>query len=136
VVIPRFGTISPWASKATDIVHNCGMATSTGSSAASSSVSGQERPAGRRQEAQRSQPAGRGRAAARPHDRVGAARPQTPPACSPNCRPAAGERGRDRRRPCRPGSANTDLGLALSDDEIDYLVAPSPRPSAIRPTSN
>ncbi|HCN90296.1 MAG TPA: phosphoribosylformylglycinamidine synthase, partial [Oxalobacteraceae bacterium] len=26
VVIPRFGTISPWASKATDIVHNCGMA--------------------------------------------------------------------------------------------------------------
>ncbi|MFZ6656114.1 phosphoribosylformylglycinamidine synthase [Undibacterium sp. TJN19] len=26
VVIPRFGTISPWASKATDIAHNCGMA--------------------------------------------------------------------------------------------------------------
>ena len=25
-VIPRLGTISPWASKATDIVHNCGMA--------------------------------------------------------------------------------------------------------------
>ena len=25
VVIPRFGTISPWASKATDIAHNCGM---------------------------------------------------------------------------------------------------------------
>lgn len=25
VVIPRFGTISPWASKATDITHNCGM---------------------------------------------------------------------------------------------------------------
>ena len=25
VVIPRVGTISPWASKATDIVHNCGM---------------------------------------------------------------------------------------------------------------
>jgi len=25
VVIPRFGTISPWASKATNIVHNCGM---------------------------------------------------------------------------------------------------------------
>ncbi|MFT5642823.1 MAG: phosphoribosylformylglycinamidine synthase, partial [Janthinobacterium sp.] len=24
-VIPRFGTISPWASKATDITHNCGM---------------------------------------------------------------------------------------------------------------
>ncbi len=26
VVIPRFGTISPWASKATDIARNCGMA--------------------------------------------------------------------------------------------------------------
>jgi phosphoribosylformylglycinamidine synthase len=26
VVIPRFGTISPWASKATDIAHNCGLA--------------------------------------------------------------------------------------------------------------
>lgn len=25
VVIPRIGTISPWASKATDIAHNCGM---------------------------------------------------------------------------------------------------------------
>ena len=26
VVSPRFGTVSPWASKATDIVHNCGFA--------------------------------------------------------------------------------------------------------------
>ena len=26
VVSPRFGTVSPWASKATDIVHNCGLA--------------------------------------------------------------------------------------------------------------
>ncbi|CBL45812.1 Phosphoribosylformylglycinamidine synthase (FGAM synthase) [gamma proteobacterium HdN1] len=25
IVIPRFGTISPWASKATDIAHNCGF---------------------------------------------------------------------------------------------------------------
>ncbi|TAL53645.1 phosphoribosylformylglycinamidine synthase [Pandoraea sp.] len=25
LVIPRFGTISPWASKATDIAHNCGL---------------------------------------------------------------------------------------------------------------
>ncbi|GAC1413174.1 MAG: hypothetical protein NVSMB6_15180 [Burkholderiaceae bacterium] len=25
ITVPRFGTISPWASKATDIVHNCGM---------------------------------------------------------------------------------------------------------------
>ena len=26
LVIPRIGTISPWASKATDIAHNCGLA--------------------------------------------------------------------------------------------------------------
>lgn len=26
LVIPRFGTISPWSSKATDIAHNCGIA--------------------------------------------------------------------------------------------------------------
>ncbi|MBW3656981.1 MAG: phosphoribosylformylglycinamidine synthase, partial [Gemmatimonadetes bacterium] len=26
VVTPRFGTVSPWASKASDIVHNCGVA--------------------------------------------------------------------------------------------------------------
>ena len=26
VVTPRFGTVSPWASKATDIAHNCGFA--------------------------------------------------------------------------------------------------------------
>ncbi len=25
IVLPRFGTISPWSSKATDIVHNCGF---------------------------------------------------------------------------------------------------------------
>ena len=25
VVTPRFGTVSPWASKATDIAHNCGL---------------------------------------------------------------------------------------------------------------
>ncbi|NCV65972.1 MAG: hypothetical protein EBW16_07200, partial [Burkholderiaceae bacterium] len=25
IVIPRFGTVSPWASKATDIAHQCGL---------------------------------------------------------------------------------------------------------------
>jgi phosphoribosylformylglycinamidine synthase len=29
VVIPRLGTISPWASKATDIAKNCGFAAVT-----------------------------------------------------------------------------------------------------------
>ncbi|QLF92619.1 phosphoribosylformylglycinamidine synthase [Pseudomonas sp. ABC1] len=27
LVVPRFGTISPWSSKASDIVHNCGLST-------------------------------------------------------------------------------------------------------------
>ena len=26
MVTPRLGTVSPWASKATDIAHNCGIA--------------------------------------------------------------------------------------------------------------
>ena len=26
VVMPRLGTVSPWASKATDIAHNCALA--------------------------------------------------------------------------------------------------------------
>ncbi|MBU4509028.1 MAG: hypothetical protein KJ740_21800, partial [Gammaproteobacteria bacterium] len=26
LVMPRLGTVSPWASKATDIAHNCGLA--------------------------------------------------------------------------------------------------------------
>ncbi len=25
IVVPRPGTVSPWSSKATDIVHNCGL---------------------------------------------------------------------------------------------------------------
>src|SRR5687768_2391745 len=25
LVVPRIGTISPWSSKATDIIHNCGL---------------------------------------------------------------------------------------------------------------
>ena len=25
VVLPRFGTVSPWSSKATDIARNCGL---------------------------------------------------------------------------------------------------------------
>jgi phosphoribosylformylglycinamidine synthase len=32
--------------------------------------------------------------------------------------------------------ANTEFGLALSDDEIDYLVAPSGRLGATRATSS
>ena len=26
MIVPRFGTVSPWASKATDIAHHCGLA--------------------------------------------------------------------------------------------------------------
>ena len=33
VVMPRLGTVSPWASKATDIAHNCGLARAAASSA-------------------------------------------------------------------------------------------------------
>ena len=51
VVIPRFGTISPWASKATDIAHNCGMsAIRRIERGVVYYLSDESRPAGRRQE--------------------------------------------------------------------------------------
>jgi len=39
VIAPRPGTISPWSSKATDILHNCGFEGVTGSSAAPGTAS-------------------------------------------------------------------------------------------------
>jgi len=128
-VIPRFGTISPWASKATDIVHNCGMADikrvergvayrinlKTGilgsSIGAAKKLSDQELAA----------------VAALLHDRM----------TESVLRSADDAAGLFRELDAKPlesvdvigmgktalEKANTDLGLAMSDDEIDYLDA-------------
>lgn len=125
VVIPRFGTISPWASKATDIAHNCGMA----------GIRRIERGivyvvhvksgllGGARHLSEESTVA----VQALLHDRM-------TEMVLRSADEAAGLFGELEAKPLafidllQGGkaalvNANTELGLALSDDEIDYLLA-------------
>jgi phosphoribosylformylglycinamidine synthase len=124
VVIPRFGTISPWASKATDIVHNCGMThihrVERGVSYRVQMKSGLLGGTKKLSEEAAAQ------VAALLHDRM-------TETVLRNANDAAGlfrtldakplefidvlKGGRDALV-----SANTELGLALSEDEIDYLL--------------
>ncbi len=122
VVIPRFGTISPWASKATDIAHNCGMAhihrIERGVIYAVQMKSGL---LGKKSltDAQWQE------VAALLHDRMTEAVIRSP-------EDAAGLFTELEAQPLQYvdalgggrgalEKANTELGLALSDDEIDYL---------------
>jgi phosphoribosylformylglycinamidine synthase len=125
LIVPRLGTISPWASKATDIAHNCGL----------TAIRRIER--GIRYFLQTKAPLlGSGdtqRAAAQQaavgallHDRMteSVVDPATPAQAlfhevpgKPMQRIAVGANGRSALV-----SANTALGLALSEDEIDYLL--------------
>jgi phosphoribosylformylglycinamidine synthase len=120
LVLPRPGTISPWASKATDIAHNCGLPT----------VERIERGVAYRISTRDGAPLTAGdRAALLPllHDRMTEA---VFPALSDAARlfakvpPLPLESieliGRGREAIVE---ANAALGLALSDNEIDYLAA-------------
>ena len=118
-VVPRLGTISPWSSKATDIAHNCGLA----------SVRRIERgirydlklEARGALDSEAVQAAG-----AALHDRMTESvltRAEDTPLLFQQAEPAAvvsvdvlqaGRQALER--------ANVDLGLALSADEIDYLL--------------
>ena len=117
IVTPRTGTVSPWSSKATDIAHVCGL----------SGVRRLERGTVYYIEAaQRLDAASLSRAAAHLHDRMtesfwidaepsgmfdaGAARPLRVVRLQPNGRAALAQ-------------ANAQWGLALSGEEIDYLLA-------------
>jgi len=124
VVIPRFGTISPWASKATDIARNCGMA----------NIHRIERgiayhvqvKSGLLGGAKKLSEASIAAVAALLHDRMTDMVLRTP-------QEAAGLFSELQAKPLEfidllaggkaaLENANTELGLALSDDEIDYLV--------------
>jgi phosphoribosylformylglycinamidine synthase len=116
VVVPRFGTISPWSSKATDIAHVCGLA----------AVRRIERGIAWTVSAKSPLSAEALRALAAPlFDRM------TETVLLDRA-DAAKLFSREETRPLRSVSlatgrdalvkANSDLGLALSDDEIDYLV--------------
>ncbi len=75
VVAPRLGTISPWASKATDIARNCGLVVHRIERVTEFALRVEE-GAPRPRRGARRQRARRGRsAAARPHDRIGPLRP-------------------------------------------------------------
>lgn len=117
LVIPRFGTISPWSSKATDIAHNCGLKhlkrIERGTAyflQSSTALSGPSWEAISR----------------RLHDRM----TQTvvsemgdAQALFTTGEPAAHQTidlGNDPQTALR--QANRDMGLALSEDEIDYLA--------------
>jgi phosphoribosylformylglycinamidine synthase len=116
IVVPRFGTISPWSSKATDIAHVCGL----------DAVRRIERGIVWTIEARQTLDARQLRALAVPLfdrmtetvllDRVEAARLFEHEPTRP-LRTVSLAAGRDALV-----QANTELGLALSEDEIDYLV--------------
>ena len=123
VVSPRLGTVSPWASKATDIAHNCGLAIKrvervtefrltlkSGLLGGTKPLSAEELQA----------------AAALLHDRMtesvlwqreDASHLFDEQAARPMAHVDVLSLGR-----AALVAANKDFGLALSDDEIDYLV--------------
>ena len=117
LVIPRLGTISPWSSKATDIAHNCGLQQVKRIERGTAFYLAAAKPLSSQEYAQ---------AAAILHDRMVE---QTLTSLDQaqglfvQMQPAPLERvnvlhgGREALV-----SANINLGMALADDEIDYLV--------------
>ena len=127
-VVPRIGTISPWASKATDIAHSCGMAhvhriergleyrVALRTGLIGSLLGG----------ARSLDEAALARLGTVLHDRMTESLLLAPPDPAamfaslpgkPLQRIAVGARGR-----AALDEANVSLGLALSDDEIEYLL--------------
>jgi phosphoribosylformylglycinamidine synthase len=126
IVIPRFGTISPWASKATDIVHNCGMA----------HIKRVERGIAYRIHLKAGflgSSIGAGKMAAELVEAVAALlHDRMTDSVLRNAQEAAGLFRTLEAKPLESvdvlaagkqalEKANSDLGLAMSDDEIDYL---------------
>ena len=111
VVAPRLGTVSPWASKATDIAHNCGANVERIERTTEYRLVHEGRPLDERE---------RRACAALLHDRMTESVFASRDAARAlfDARAAAPlARGR-----AALVEANAAFGLALSDDEIDYLV--------------
>src|SRR5690606_28719116 len=122
-VFPRLGTVSPWASKATDIAHNCGMSNVRRiERGIRYSISPERGLLGSKQLNE----AALAQIAAILHDRMtetvvdadfdGAALFESLPG-KPTASIPVMQTGRQALV-----DANTTLGLALSEDEIDYLT--------------
>jgi phosphoribosylformylglycinamidine synthase len=132
VVMPRLGTVSPWASKASDIARNCGIALHrvervteyriTLKSGLFAGLLG-----GVLDDSKRLTAAERAAVAALLHDRMteSVAFEREAAAHLFDAQPAAPLAHVDLLGQGRAAlvAANTEFGLALSDDEIDYLVA-------------
>jgi len=127
IVIPRFGTISPWASKATDIVHNCGMThihrVERGVAyrvILKGGILGSSIGAAKKLDALQAQDI-----AALLHDRMTESVLRHPDQAADLFRTLVGKpmESIDVLKAGRAAlvQANTDLGLAMSEDEIDYL---------------
>ena len=117
LVIPRPGTISPWSSKATDIAHNCGLATIRRIERGILYSFGAERPLSQ-EESLALHPAIHDRMTEAVYaslDEAEALFIHHSPAEMTSVDVLVGGREALQR-------ANRDLGLALAEDEIDYLV--------------
>ena len=134
VVAPRPGTISPWSSKATDIAHTCGLAAiqrieRVVAYTVSPDTPRQDEPAVGQAKAGTSvfSPAQHAALTARLHDRMTQAVFPDLPSCAvlfqhQPPRPLTTVPVLAQGRPALV-AANASLGLALAEDEIDYLVA-------------
>jgi phosphoribosylformylglycinamidine synthase len=126
LVAPRFGTVSPWASKATDIAHNCGLALKRIERITEFHLTLKQPLLGKAtlDEAQRAA------VAALLHDRMTesvVARREDAQALFTELHPAPMEHvdvlgGGPEMGKKALEQANTAWGLALAEDEIDYLV--------------
>lgn len=123
IVTPRLGTLSPWASKATDIARNCGIAIRRVERITEYRISLKAGLLGKTPELTAEQ---LGQVAALLHDRMtesvvadrsaaAALFTELQPAPMEHVDVLAGGRA-------ALEAANTRFGLALADDEIDYLV--------------
>ena len=123
VVTPRFGTVSPWASKATDIAHNCGLAVRRVERIVEYRIGLKPRLLGKTELS----PEQLAQVGALLHDRMTESvmfeRAQalqlfTELHAAPMAHVDVLAGGKDALK-----EANAEFGLALAEDEIDYLVA-------------
>ncbi|HJW12445.1 MAG TPA: phosphoribosylformylglycinamidine synthase, partial [Albitalea sp.] len=123
VVAPRLGTVSPWASKATDIAHNCGLAIHRVERVTEYRLSLKSGLLGGAKPLDASE---LNAAAALLHDRMteSVLLQRDDAAHLFDEQPGKAMEHVDvlGRGRAALAAANTDFGLALSDDEIDYLV--------------
>ncbi len=119
LVIPRFGTVSPWSSKATDIAHNCGLAgierIERGVAYHVSARGGEAPPKAAREPLERAIHDRMTETVVESLDEAARLFSHAPPRPLATVDLLAGGRA-------ALEAANRSMGLALSADEIDYLL--------------